>query len=688
MAPPRISPRRVSLTRVLILTAAALLGTTGLASAQRFPEDPIEAFRDALLLEENKSLRYKSDLDEDGLRLALEFREENLKKAAANLKTLSQLARALLLTDWPRSPRTAAELRQESPFDRESRRIERQVREGLAREIVERAKKIATSGTTVQKITTAALIGEAVSSASELADEWRTLSKQLLELAPVLEEMTKSSEAAVRDAAARSIGQFPSSPVVAARVIKRLLTSNYPESTRRAAAEAFVALSEGVSTNQPARASEPGVSQRENRRNKQLFPMEDLYQVVEIIIPAGGVGLVDESLAVRRLCASGFRIAADAIAFEIRQLPNPPVYSTERESPYPPRERKRWSRQEIDRAIEGNKELSRLIAALMPALRAYRDQGEALTRATLDSDATVRLEARRTFDALARARIAIRDIRELAPKPPPKPAKVQNAAPEYYRTSTTDHATAALRRLAGQDPEQLPKLPRENGAGKDAKKADKGGPIDDKEDPISELLLRAGRAIASSGFRDPNPAARRAMIEAIEALGEPAGQYIESILTLLDDPDLFVRWVTARTLGKLAPLQPERVVPALIKHLDDEDIDTRMAMIRALGEYGPRAGDAVEPLACRLGKGDPEVRITLMKALEDIGQGAAPALPALARTLRDLNPKVRGEAARVIGRFGPAAAAYIKDLQPLTSDPDVEVRRLAVAAILNIQPDE
>ncbi|MFO0925497.1 MAG: HEAT repeat domain-containing protein [Gemmataceae bacterium] len=684
MAPLIASPR-CGLVRVALLVAAALAWRVPAVQAQPLGEDPVEQFRQALLLEENKSLRYKNELDEDGLQFALEFRERNLKQAAANLKNLSQLARALLLTDWPRSPRTAIELRQESPFDRESRKIERGVREAIARRIVDRATQVARSGTVAQKETTASMIGETVAAASELADEWRTLSKPLLELADVLETMTADGNTAVRDAAARALGQFPSSPTVAARALKRLLAPDNPVSTRKAAAEALVALAEGISTNQPVRASIPNVSVRETRRTKQLYPVDDLFQVVEKIIPSAAIGLTDESVEVRRQCALACREAADAVAFEIRQLPNPPVYTTERESPYPPPARKRWSKTEIDRATEGNKELERLLATLLPALRVYRDQADAFARAAVDPDPTVRLEARRAFDSLARARNALRDIRDLAPKPPAKPSVP--AKPREGADAGFIRPTAAV--LVAQGEGVLPAFADDKKA--DDKKAN-DKKADDKtepdEDPVSSLLDQIARRITESGFSDPNPPARRAMLEAVEALGKPAARYIDRIVAALDDRDLFVRWIAARTLGKLAPERPDLVVPALIRRLDDEDLDPRQAAMRALGKYGPLACDAIGPLVDRLGKGDPDVRVTIMRTLEDIGQKAAAALPTLAKSLTDPNPRVRGEAARVIGRFGPLAADYVSALQPLTSDLDLEVRRNAIAAILNIASGE
>src|SRR5262245_9116709 len=50
-----------------------------LLAADRLPEDPVEQFRQALQIENNKNLRYKTNLEDDpaGLKHALEFRKDN-----------------------------------------------------------------------------------------------------------------------------------------------------------------------------------------------------------------------------------------------------------------------------------------------------------------------------------------------------------------------------------------------------------------------------------------------------------------------------------------------------------------------------------------------------------------------------------------------------------------------------------
>ena len=162
----------------------------------------------------------------------------------------------------------------------------------------------------------------------------------------------------------------------------------------------------------------------------------------------------------------------------------------------------------------------------------------------------------------------------------------------------------------------------------------------------------------------------------------------------MKDRDLFVRWIAARALGKLAPKSADSVVPALTAVLDDEDLDPRIAAANALGAYGPDAKSAVTALTDRLLKGDAEVRIANMKALEGIGTDSVSALPTVVKLFAFIDPRVRTEAARLVGRFGSspktreAAKKYVPALRELTFDPDTDVRKAAAAAVLEIEPVE
>ncbi|MFO0844034.1 MAG: HEAT repeat domain-containing protein [Gemmataceae bacterium] len=657
MSPPAASVRTLLLA--LALTAAAKSSLP----AGPFPKDPVEQFRQALLLENNKSITYKGrmDVDEKALELALDFRRRNLEKTAQALKTTSDLSRALLLIDWPRPPRNRSERDAETKYDRGARDIERKVREDIAGRFVKEVQATirtpaASADDYARKIATANLVGETVAGAGDLQDQDLLLYTDLKPLAEDLATLVTARSPAVREAAARALGQFPNSPRVAAEALKKLLGRDNPESTRKAAADGLLTLAQTVSSSQPIRGSEPGVSVRETRRPGRIFTLPEVAALVQEVAKAAGTGLGDPDTAVRRQLVNALRQAAESLTFEVKVLL--PVSSSE--VALPPAERE-WSKDERERVEDQRKAITEDTKVVLPSLRAFRDQGAELLRASMDADPAVRLGARRTLDALAQTRDLLIKLRGAVP--------MRGGDKGVMRRDpvTAPPAVAQVAFL---------------------QKDDKGGKedaVDDgDDDPVGTLLRQVGEGLVRGGFRDPTAPSRRAALEAMEAMGPGGAQFIPQLVERLKDDDLFVRWIAARALGKQAPREAALVVPGLVCVLDDVDLDPRIAAARALGQYGADAAQAVPALSARLLKGDAEFRIAVMKALDGIGTDSQPALPNLARALRDTDPRVRTEAATVIGRFGALAKDYIEPLRQLTTDPDSDVRKAASAAILMI----
>lgn len=699
--------RRLQAVRVLLLSITVALVPLLRLRAERggepFPDDAVEKFKHALLVENNKNIRYKARLDEDAkaLEYALAYRKQVLEQAAKGLVTPSDLGRALLLTDWPKLPKDPLMRAGETKYDRESRVLERRIREELTKRFIQAVRttfgtEAATLEQGMRQIATANLVGEIVAGAGFPEDDLlQSLYQQLQPLAKDLAQLTTSSQFRVREAAARALGNFSSSAKVAAEALGKLLDRGYPESTRKAAAEALSSLSLSVSTAQQLRGSEPGVAVRESRRQNKVFDLTEVLTVEKPVARAAGLGLTDPSAGVRESCSQALRQASEALAYEVRGL----LPSSTKDVDLPPADRP-WSAKEARLVADRRKELQKQEEQIAPTLRAFRDHGAGLLKAACDCDPVVRFNARRTLDSLLQIRDVVRRLREAIPTPT-KPIAPDNK-------DVTRAAAGSVRLVSDVTPVYrlpVPAVPASRLQGKDKTK-DKDAPLDDKDepkdkdkeaekdkddddkdtDPIGTLLVQVLPGVVSCGIRDPNPEARRAAHEAVEAAGAAGAPYIGELIKSLKDKDLFVRWIAARTLGKLAPREADAVVAGLVALLDDVDLDPRIAAAKAIGLYGPDAAGAVPPLAERSLKGDAEWRLTAIKALESIGTASVKALPALAKLLTDIDPRIRTEAARTMGRFGPLAKDHLETLRSLTVDADSDVRKAASDAIQAIIP--
>ncbi|HWG45318.1 MAG TPA: HEAT repeat domain-containing protein [Gemmataceae bacterium] len=204
-------------------------------------------------------------------------------------------------------------------------------------------------------------------------------------------------------------------------------------------------------------------------------------------------------------------------------------------------------------------------------------------------------------------------------------------------------------------------------------------------------------------LNDPDYRVRLASVDVLEVyvLKERAIAVIPDLVTGLSkkgqglsDPNKFVRWASARTLGRIAdrlkPQQAKVVVPGLRSLLNDrEDQSVRIAAASAIAKYGDAAGDdeTVRHLGHVINRGDKEYILEILHTIQGIGTKAVPALPSVAWIMsnRELPTTVRVEAAQTLGRFGPLAKGQRDVLRKIMiDDPSSEVRNAASIAVLAI----
>lgn len=195
-----------------------------------------------------------------------------------------------------------------------------------------------------------------------------------------------------------------------------------------------------------------------------------------------------------------------------------------------------------------------------------------------------------------------------------------------------------------------------------------------------------------AGMSDPDFRVRLASVDVLETFGDRAAPAIPALVKALEDKNKFVRWASARTLGRLAPRKAKEAVPGLMRLLNDrEDLSVRITAANAIERFGPDAKEAVPLLARVINRGDKEYIIAVMHTLQGIGTEAQPALPNVAWILRNraLPSSVRVEAAQTLGRFGRFAKAQLPDLREImVRDRDEDVRNAASSAVLAIDRPE
>ncbi len=694
--------RRLGFWSVLILFGGVVLGS---AEARPLDQPGIEEFR--ALIDPKREPRLEASAVGTATSLA-EYRRK-IRLATARLPSLGEVTRVLLLPEWRsadddrESPVPLAQVKKavakgdERSFQQEVEKllrmkpdypadvqriiiveIKRDVRARLLQRLDDRLRHYLRDGRAEDRIAAANLIGDTVATArrqesydlmapevtktssSRLSGHY--LSRRLSELAGDLRTLIQNGNPQVQAAGVRALSELEIDPAVNLAAFTPLLAS--PQNNvvvRRAAAAALAQMLEVKSSQMNKSRPQP------------------IVEAVEQVLAVAVRGLADADADVRRASLAACQRAA-LIVDDMASDPQTP----------------------LDRR-----------AAFRSALAAVDRALPALNRCARDSEPALRVLACRTLETMVLASQKVRHLNE-QPLPPPLP---EPSEPETTPPPSRDRKGAvslplpngrgSVASASRPSPWATARLsePRPLGSGADnrsltvATPKDSVAPAVTLERPIK--LSAAQPRLYTEGLRpaafvarqidelpspapvdaglqgtlkamiddlsDPDYRVRLSAVDVLETLGERAEPAMPALIKRLDDSNKFIRWASARTLGRLAPRRAEEVVPRLSKLLDDhEDPSVRITAAFALEQYGPAAKGAVPLLARVINRGDKDYVIAILHAIQGIGTDAAAALPNVAWVLRDrsLPPSVRVEAAQTLGRFGDLAKNQLPSLRP------------------------
>jgi HEAT repeat protein len=205
----------------------------------------------------------------------------------------------------------------------------------------------------------------------------------------------------------------------------------------------------------------------------------------------------------------------------------------------------------------------------------------------------------------------------------------------------------------------------------------------DAENAAAEVEQRGTAALPliRKTLQDPgaDPLRRKAALKACGILGARAAEAIPDVAALLQDAEYTaeaalalsfmgsaavaplreasgseeanVRREALRSLGKLrerASIDPQLVIPQLLRALDDPDASVRHVAVTYLGIVRDNPGEEVPGLIKALGDDEADVREAAAVALAQYGALAEPAVPALRKAARDTDEDVQREAGRAL----------------------------------------
>jgi HEAT repeat protein len=214
---------------------------------------------------------------------------------------------------------------------------------------------------------------------------------------------------------------------------------------------------------------------------------------------------------------------------------------------------------------------------------------------------------------------------------------------------------------------------------------DRLAPAGNEAARILDAELAKALPVLAARLNGRDAALKLAALDALEMLGAKAQPVMAAVIAATKDPDRFVRWAAARTLGRLDTTSSRAPILALADLVNnDEDYDVRRYAIRTLEMLGPSSVPAISALERSLEQPDVELQITTLDALRAIGVEARLALPTILAVLKDGDVRVRRLIPSLLANLGPAAQPAVPALQEAMRDPDPDVRQAAGRAILRI----
>jgi HEAT repeat protein len=705
--------RRVAQASLTSLTLLLLLGVF-LGSAQAGPLPPlgVDDFRTLI-----DSKRAPEPLPDSAGDVLADYRR-HLRQAAEELPSLGQVSRVLLMSEWSSAEfdvtssvpldqvRKAVLQQKDDAFKRDVRKlmsanaddwrdvdraivaeIKREVRLHLLDRLENRTRFYLIQGQTADRIAAANLISETMNSSrrqdisqyrdpgsrvtvpgvmisteKDVTATSRYLRPRLRALSGDLEKLVSDPDTQVRVAGIRALSDLEKDPADLVALLRPLLAQQQSDApTRRAAAEALGHILEVYTAQMDKSRPAP------------------YLKAIEQVLPAAADGLADSDALVRR----GSLEACQQAAQVLEELGREPQALTERYVVFRP------TLLVVDRVL--------------PQINACaRDRVSELRVGACHVLETFALTVQRMIQYRGEG------LPTAPPPQPSKPSPLPSKEPDKNKETVLPPSTRSSRDNApvvmlgapiklpasgGRKPLDVryqgayaPRSPVIVTAAYRAQQPDELPPpmVIPEKDPGIQGTIR----VMIENLKHPDYRVRLAAVDTLETFGKQAEAAIPAMVAALRDYNKFVRWSSARTLGRLHPRQADEVVPGLMRLLDDrEEPSVRIAAAQALELYGEHAKKAVPLLARVINRGDREYILAILKAIQGIGTDAAPALPNVAWVLSDRTqpPSVRIEAANTLARFGPLAKDQLPILRDImNNDPDEDVRNAASLAVLAV----
>lgn len=229
--------------------------------------------------------------------------------------------------------------------------------------------------------------------------------------------------------------------------------------------------------------------------------------------------------------------------------------------------------------------------------------------------------------------------------------------------------------------------------------------IKDLDSPDSPVRLKALKELETLGprgklaipavlrlLKDPDPVVRRVAEDTLPRLGPPAPADYDAVVAVMREDDTASRRAAARCLASPEVVLERKHIAQIVKAFDkDPDPRFRGLLIAMLEHFGADGrADVLRPLLTALGSTDSAVADQALAALRSprLGQPKVDEVPTYALVLSEKpNARLKGYCIEAIADLAPASRDAKPDLVRALTDPEVDIRRAAAAALGRFGPE-
>jgi HEAT repeat protein len=189
---------------------------------------------------------------------------------------------------------------------------------------------------------------------------------------------------------------------------------------------------------------------------------------------------------------------------------------------------------------------------------------------------------------------------------------------------------------------------------------------------------------------DMNYTARSRATEALGKIGMASNEVVSALALSMEDINMNSRIDAARALSSIRPFT-RKGVETFLKYYKDPNEEVRRFSTEYLTTAGPEYRSLILPVYKNALKTESDLHVRVRTIfgilILDPAQNAVEHIPLLKEGLKNSKADVRNVSVRCLGMMGPSAKGAVRDIIPLLSDGDVNVRGEAFNAVERIHAD-